>query len=69
MGIDITDGQAPGYFEAMQKQMLAEFRVRPLEFAVDAFNFLVGLWFFIWLGFFRGTAGPNTYGNDPVQGE
>lgn len=66
MGIDISSGQVPSYFEALQKQMAAELRIRPLEFAVDSFNFLVGLWFFVWLGFFRGTAGPNAYGADPL---
>ncbi len=28
----------------------------------------IGLWFFIELGFFRGTAGPNAYGADPIEG-
>ena len=69
MGIDTSDAHVPGNFEAMWKVMLAELRIRPIEFAVDPFNFLVGLWFFIWLGFLRGTVGPNPYGADPVQGE
>jgi uncharacterized membrane protein YhaH (DUF805 family) len=68
MGIDMGNGAVPGYLEAMQKQMMAELRIRPLEFAVDSFNFLVGLWFFVWLGFFRGTSGSNAHGNDPLMG-
>ena len=27
----------------------------------------IWLWFFIELGFFRGTAGPNAYGPDPLE--
>jgi uncharacterized membrane protein YhaH (DUF805 family) len=27
----------------------------------------IGLWFFIELGFFRGTPGPNAYGPDPLD--
>jgi uncharacterized membrane protein YhaH (DUF805 family) len=27
----------------------------------------IGIWFFVELGFLRGTAGPNRYGPDPLQ--
>jgi uncharacterized membrane protein YhaH (DUF805 family) len=54
-----------GLLELWRLGIAAELRIRPAEFAVDAFNFVVGLWFFVWLGFFRGTMGPNDYGPDP----
>jgi uncharacterized membrane protein YhaH (DUF805 family) len=66
MGIDISSGVVPTYLEALQMQIAAEIRIRPAEFAVSAFNFLVMLWFFVELGFFRGTRGPNRFGPDPL---
>jgi uncharacterized membrane protein YhaH (DUF805 family) len=56
----------PSYLEALQMQITAEIRIRPAEFAVGAFNFFVALWFFVELGFFRGTRGPNRFGPDPL---
>ncbi len=67
MEIDISSGEIPTYFEAMQKQITAEIRIRPAEFAVDVFNFVISLWYFVWLGFFRGTRGANQYGPDPLE--
>lgn len=67
MGIDVTGDEMPSYLEILQKQYAAELRIRPAELAVSAFNFLVTLWFFIELGFFRGTRGPNQYGADPLE--
>ncbi len=66
MGIDISSGVVPTYLEALQMQIAAEIRIRPAEFAVSAFNFVVALWFFVELGFFRGTRGPNRFGPDPL---
>jgi uncharacterized membrane protein YhaH (DUF805 family) len=66
MGIDISSGVVPSYLEALQMQIAAEIRIRPAEFAVGAFNFFVALWFFVELGFFRGTRGPNRFGPDPL---
>lgn len=37
-----------------------------LGYALALFSTIVGIWFLIELGFFRGTAGPNGYGPDPV---
>jgi len=34
---------------------------------VATFNFVVGVWFLVELGFLRGTVGPNRYGPDPVE--
>ena len=65
MGFDISGGAVPTYLEALQKQIAAEIRIRPAEFAVSAFNFAVALWFFVDLGFIRGTRGPNRFGPDP----
>ena len=41
-----------------------------LGYALALLSFVIGIWFFIELGFLRGTAGPNGYGPDPlaVQG-
>jgi uncharacterized membrane protein YhaH (DUF805 family) len=66
MGLDISNGAVPTYLEALQKQIAAEIRIRPAEFAVSAFNFVVALCFFVELGFFRGTRGPNRFGPDPL---
>jgi len=66
MGIDTSSGTMPTYLEALQMQIAAEIRIRPTEFAVSAFNFVVALWFFVTLGFFRGTSGPNRFGPDPL---
>ena len=38
-----------------------------VEFALATFNFVVGVWFLVALGFLRGTVGPNRYGPDPVE--
>ncbi len=38
-----------------------------VEFALATFNFVVGVWFLVELGFLRGTVGPNRYGPDPVE--
>ena len=38
-----------------------------VEYAFATFNFGVGVWFLVELGFLRGTAGPNRYGPDPVE--
>jgi uncharacterized membrane protein YhaH (DUF805 family) len=37
-----------------------------LAYALSLFGLIIGIWFFIELGFLRGTAGPNGYGPDPV---
>jgi uncharacterized membrane protein YhaH (DUF805 family) len=37
-----------------------------LGYALSLVSLVIGLWFFIELGFLRGTAGPNGYGPDPV---
>ena len=37
-----------------------------LGYALSLFGLIVGIWFFIELGFLRGTAGPNGYGPDPL---
>jgi uncharacterized membrane protein YhaH (DUF805 family) len=34
---------------------------------VSLITVAIGLWFFVELGFFRGTAGPNAYGPDPLE--
>lgn len=34
---------------------------------VTLITIVIGLWFFIELGFFRGTPGPNAYGPDPLE--
>ena len=66
MGIDISADEFPTHFEFWKMGIAAELRIRPAEFAVGAFNFVVSLWFFVWLGFFRGTRGANGYGPDPL---
>ena len=38
-----------------------------VEYALPTFNFVVGVWFLVELGFLRGTVGPNRYGPDPVE--
>ena len=38
-----------------------------VEFALATFNFVVGVWFLVELGFLRGTVGPNRYGPDPLE--
>ncbi len=38
-----------------------------VEYALATFNFVVGVWFLVELGFLRGTVGPNRYGPDPVE--
>src|SRR6266567_233577 len=38
-----------------------------VEYAFATFNFVVGIWFLVELGFLRGTVGPNRYGTDPVE--
>ena len=38
-----------------------------VEYAFATFNFVVGVWFLVELGFLRGTVGPNRYGPDPVE--
>jgi uncharacterized membrane protein YhaH (DUF805 family) len=53
--------------ELWKAGIAAELRIRPAEFAVDVFNFIVSLWYFVWLGFFRGTRGANQYGPDPLE--
>jgi uncharacterized membrane protein YhaH (DUF805 family) len=57
------------FFEAWQKWMAAEWRIRPIEFAVGAYVFLVSVWFIIELGFLRGTIGPNRYGPDSLTAD
>lgn len=37
-----------------------------LGYALALFNLIIGIWFFIELGFLRGTPGPNDYGSDPL---
>jgi uncharacterized membrane protein YhaH (DUF805 family) len=37
-----------------------------LGYGLGIVNLVIGLWFFIELGFFRGTIGHNQYGEDPV---
>jgi uncharacterized membrane protein YhaH (DUF805 family) len=48
------------------QSLLLEARLRPLDFALDAWVMLVALWFIVELGFFRGTRGVNAYGPDPL---
>jgi uncharacterized membrane protein YhaH (DUF805 family) len=43
-------------------------QVNPFGMIVALVTVVIGLWFFVELGFFRGTAGPNTYGPDPLEG-
>ena len=38
-----------------------------VAYAFATFNFVVGMWFLVELGFLRGTVGPNRYGPDPVE--
>lgn len=51
---------------AWREGIRVEFGIRPIEFAVAAYVFVVTVWFLIWLGFFRGTRGPNRFGPDPL---
>lgn len=37
-----------------------------LGYALALFGAIIGIWFFVELGFLRGTAGPNGYGPDPL---
>jgi uncharacterized membrane protein YhaH (DUF805 family) len=37
-----------------------------LGYALAFFNLIIGIWFFVELGFLRGTPGPNGYGPDPL---
>jgi uncharacterized membrane protein YhaH (DUF805 family) len=37
-----------------------------LGYALALLSLIIGIWFFIELGFLRGTAGPNGYGPDPL---
>jgi uncharacterized membrane protein YhaH (DUF805 family) len=37
-----------------------------LGYALALFNLIIGIWFFVELGFLRGTPGPNGYGPDPL---
>jgi uncharacterized membrane protein YhaH (DUF805 family) len=36
---------------------------------VTLITIAIGFWFFIELGFFRGTPGPNAYGPDPLEAQ
>lgn len=40
-----------------------------LGYVLAFFNLIIGIWFFIELGFFRGTSGPNGYGLDPLAAQ
>ena len=44
----------------------AQYRSLPALIIV-LFAMVIGFWFFIELGFFRGTPGPNAYGSDPLE--
>lgn len=44
-------------------------QVNPFGMIVTLITVAIGLWFFIELGFFRGTPGPNAYGPDPLEGK
>jgi uncharacterized membrane protein YhaH (DUF805 family) len=57
------------FLEAWQKWMAAEWRIRPIEFAVGVYTFVVSVWFIVELGFLRGTAGPNRFGNDSLPAD
>ena len=57
------------FFEAWKKGIAAEIRIRPIEFAVGVYIFVVTVWFLIELGFYRGTSGPNRFGPDPLASE
>jgi uncharacterized membrane protein YhaH (DUF805 family) len=55
-------------FEAWLQVMQARAVNRTFEFALGLWMLAVMLWFFVELGFFRGTRGPNRFGPDPVAG-
>ena len=57
------------FFGAWKKGIAAEIRIRPIEFVVGVYIFVVTVWFLIELGFFRGTSGPNRFGPDPLASE
>ncbi len=38
----------------------------PISIALILVNFVFGVWFFVELGFLKGTQGPNLYGPDPL---
>lgn len=40
-----------------------------LGYVLALFNLVIGIWFFIELGFLRGTLGPNAYGPDPLAAQ
>jgi uncharacterized membrane protein YhaH (DUF805 family) len=54
------------FFEAWLQVMQARAVNRTFEFALGLWMFAVIVWFFIELGFFRGTTGPNRFGPDPL---
>lgn len=55
------------FLEAWKEGMRVEFAIRPAETLVGLYLFVVTVWFFVWLGFFRGTRGPNRFGEDPLS--
>jgi uncharacterized membrane protein YhaH (DUF805 family) len=57
------------WLEAWKEGIRVELDIRPVEFVVGLYIFVVTVWFFIWLGFFRGTRGPNRFGPDPLASE
>lgn len=40
-----------------------------LGYALALFNLIIGIWFFIELGFLRGTIGRNQFGEDPLASQ
>jgi uncharacterized membrane protein YhaH (DUF805 family) len=54
------------FFSIWLQSIAIELKQQPIDFLFDAWLFLVGLWFLIELGFFRGTRGQNAYGPDPL---
>jgi uncharacterized membrane protein YhaH (DUF805 family) len=61
-GFDGTES----FLDAWKGGIGVELRIRPIEFVIGLYTFVVTVWFFIWLGFFRGMRGPNRFGPDPL---
>ncbi|WP_334175806.1 DUF805 domain-containing protein [Pseudoxanthobacter sp.] len=57
---------APAWLNNILSQSSAEGMVFYLVSVLSLISFLAVIWFFIELGFFRGTVGHNEYGPDPL---
>jgi uncharacterized membrane protein YhaH (DUF805 family) len=60
-GSSVVGGAVDPWTQTMQ--------IDPFGMIVALITVVIGLWFFIELGFFRGTPGPNAYGPDPLEGQ